>query len=123
MTLAIDARRFADSPAAYFEHSWHAMHHLPAQELEALQLAALRMRFEELRDAIPTLTAMAGEQAVDGIEALEDVVPLLFQHSVYKSYPASLLLNSRFAELTRWLDRLTTHDLSALDVSACRTVD
>jgi hypothetical protein len=123
MTVAVDARRFADSPATYFGHSWHAMHRLPAQELEALQLAALQLRFGELRDQIPTLTAMADEQGVEAIEELDDVVPLLFQHSVYKSYPVSLLLNSRFAELTRWLSRLTTHDLSALDVSACRSVD
>jgi hypothetical protein len=123
MTVAVDARRFADSPAAYFGHSWRAMHDLPVAELEALQLAALQLRFGELRDAIPTLSAMADEQGVDAIESLEDVVPLLFQHSVYKSYPASLLLNSRFTELTRWLDRLTTHDLSDVDVTACGTVD
>jgi hypothetical protein len=123
MTVAVDASRFADSPAAYFGHSWHAMHHMPAEELEALQLAALQLRFDELRDAIPTLTAMAGEQGVEAIDHLDDVVSLLFQHSVYKSYPASLLVKSRFTELTRWLDRLTTHDLSALDVSACRSVD
>jgi hypothetical protein len=123
MTVAVDASRFADSPAAYFGHSWHAMHHMPAEELEALQLAALQLRFDELRDAIPTLTAMAGEHGVEAIDHLDDVVSLLFQHSVYKSYPASLLVKSRFTELTRWLDRLTTHDLSALDVSACRSVD
>jgi hypothetical protein len=123
MTVAVDARWFADSPAAYFGHSWHAMHHLPAEELAALQLAALQLRFDELRDAIPTLTTMADEQGVEAIEALDDVVPLLFQHSVYKSYPASLLVNSRFTDLTRWLNRLTTHDLSDIDVSACGTVD
>lgn len=123
MTVAVDARRFADSPAAYFGHSWHAMHHQPAEDLQALQLAALQLRFDELREAIPTLGAMAAGQGVEAIEELEDVVPLLFQHSVYKSYPASLLRGSRFAELTRWLGRLTTHDLSGLDVSGCRSVD
>lgn len=123
MSVAGDARRFADSPASYFGHSWHAMHHLPPRELEALQLAAVQVRFDELRDAIPTLTAMVREQGVDSIDELDDIVPLLFQHSVYKSYPASLLWGSRFVELTRWLNRLTTCDLSALDVSACRSVD
>ena len=59
MTVAVDARRFADSPAAYFGHSWHAMHHQPAEDLQALQLAAVRLRFDELRDAIPTLGASA----------------------------------------------------------------
>jgi hypothetical protein len=123
MSVTVDARQFADSPAAYFGHSWHAMHHMPADELETLQLAALQMRFEELRDAIPTLAAMVDEQGIGALAGLDDVVPLLFQHSVYKSYPASLLFKSRFADLTRWLDRLTTHDLSSLDVSGCGTVD
>jgi hypothetical protein len=81
------------------------------------------MRFAQLREAIPTLTAMASEQDVTEIGELNDVVPLLFQHSVYKSYPAQLLTKSRFTELTRWLDRLTTHDLTKVDVSSAQTVD
>ncbi|PQM45412.1 hypothetical protein [Mycobacterium talmoniae] len=120
---AADVRAFADTPAEFFGHSWYAMQHLPAEELGALQLAALRMRFEQLRDAIPTLTAMAAEAGVTAIECLNDVVPLLFQHSVYKSYPVSLLVKNRFTALTRWLDRLTTHDLSAIDVSGCDSID
>jgi hypothetical protein len=123
MTVIADARRFAESPAEYFGHSWHAMHHVPAADLQALQLAALQARFQALSDAIPVLSVLVAEQDVERIDRLEDVVPLLFQHSVYKSYPAALLLRSRFADLTRWLDRLTTHDLSAVDVTACQTVD
>lgn len=118
-----EVRHFATSPASYFGHSWHAMQHVPAGELERLQLSALRMRFAELRDAIPTLRAMADESGVESIDRLGDVVPLLFQHSVYKSYPISLLVNNRFAELTRWLDRLTTHDLSTADVGDCDSID
>lgn len=123
MTAVLDAQCFADAPARYFGHSWHAMHHVPADELHALQVAAVRLRFEELRDAVPTLHAMAAEQGVDAIGALDDVVPVLFQHSVYKSYPASLLLRNRFTELTRWLDRLTALDLADVDVSACDSID
>jgi hypothetical protein len=118
-----EVRRFASLPSEYFGHSWHAMQHVPADELEALQLAALRMRFEDLRGEIPTLSAMADEYEVTAIERLEDVVPLLFQHSVYKSYPLSLLVKSRFTELTRWLDRLSTVDLSGVDVGDCASID
>ncbi len=123
MSVVVDARRFAGAPAQYFGHSWHAMHHVPADELKALQLAALRLRFGELRDTVPTLNAMASEHGVDSIDTLDDVVPVLFQHSVYKSYPASLLLCNRFTELTRWLDRLTTLDLGGVDVSECDSID
>jgi hypothetical protein len=118
-----EARRFATRPARFFGHSWHAMHHADRDRLAALQLAALRLRFDELHDRIPTLTAMAAEQGTDEIAELDDIVALLFQHSVYKSYPASLLEKNRFGQLTRWLDRLTTHDLSGLAVDECDCLD
>jgi hypothetical protein len=81
------------------------------------------LRFDELRDRIPTLQALAGEQKIERIERPDDVVPLLFQHSVYKSYPVSLLVKNKFSALTKWLDRLTTHDLAGVDVSGCESVD
>jgi hypothetical protein len=123
MSIVQNAQRFADAPADYFGHSWYAMHHVPADELHDLQLTSLQRRFAELRDEIPTLERMAGESGIDSIEEINDAVPLLFQHSVYKSYPASLLLKNRFADLTKWLDRLTTIDLSGVDVSACDSID
>jgi hypothetical protein len=123
MSTTTDARAFATNPAEYFGDSWHAMQHVPPDELAELQLGGLQLRFEQLRDQIPTLQAMAAEQGIDRIERHEDVVPLLFQHSVYKSYPISLLENNRFDALTKWLDRLTTHDLSGIDASGCDSID
>jgi hypothetical protein len=114
---------FASKPAEFFSQSWYAMQHLPAGELAAFQLAALRMRFDQLREQIPVLKTMVDETGVTQLDSIDDVVPLLFQHSVYKSYPQALLVKNRFAELTRWLDRLTTHDLSSVDVSACDSID
>ena len=118
-----EARRFIANPARFFEHSWHAMQHVDPERLAGLQVQALRIRFEELADRIPTLAAMVSEQGVDGIGELDDVVPVLFQHSVYKSYPPQLLESNRFDHLTRWLDRLTTHDLSKIDVAGCQSID
>lgn len=117
------AKAFATSPAQFFGGSWHAMQHVEPDRLAELQLAATRMRFAEQRDRIPTLAAMAGELGIEVIDEIDDVVPLLFQHSVYKSYPASLLEKNRFRHLTLWLDRLTTHDLSGLDVDGCDSID
>ena len=122
-TVDADVRAFASTPAEFFGHSWYAMHHVPADQLRGLQLSALRMRFAELRDAIPVLATMADESAISAIESLDDVVPLLFQHSVYKSYPVSLLIKNKFTALTCWLDRLTTADLRSVDVSGCDSID
>lgn len=118
-----EARAFADSPASYFDGSWDAMHEVPPDRLRALQLEAARLRFEHLRDQIGPLKALSGEHGLATIERIEDVVPLLFQHTVYKSYPASLLIGNRFTELTRWLNRLTTHDLTGVDVAQCGSID
>jgi hypothetical protein len=118
-----DALRFADAPAEFFGDSRRAMHQIDPARLAELQLSALRLRFDALRDRVPVLTAMAEEQGVTAIEQLDDIVPLLFQHSVYKSYPASLLERSRFGALTRWLDRLTSLDLAGVDADRCDSID
>ena len=120
---ADQTRRFVDSPAQFFGQSWYAMQHLPSEQLAELQLAALRLRLAELRDRIPVLSAMVSHQRIEQIDRPEDVVPLLLQHSVYKSYPISLLENNRFGPLTRWLDRLTTCDLSGVSVEHCESID
>src|ERR1700740_1118828 len=105
MSLAADALTFAGAPADYFGGSWHAMHHLERTELEHLQWEALQYRFAELRDRIAPLSAKADAHGLGALSSLNDVVPLLFEHSVYKSYPTSLLIAARFGPLTRWLDR------------------
>lgn len=118
-----EVEAFAGDPIAFFERSRLAMHTLPQAELAALQLAALRHRFAELRDRLPVLRTMADEQQITEIVALDDAAALLFPHTVYKSYPASLLVDGRFDRLTTWLSRLTTVDLSGLDVSGCDSID
>jgi hypothetical protein len=123
MSVVADSMEFGDAPAEYFGHSWFAMQHVPTDQLARLQLSTLQRRFSELRDQIPTLERLASASGIESISELNDVVPLLFQHSVYKSYPASLLLTNRFSELTNWLDRLTTLDLSTVDVADCTSID
>jgi hypothetical protein len=118
-----DLETFAGNPIAYFERSRAAMHALPAAELAALQLAALRLRFDQLRPRLAVLRTMADEQGIDELATLDDAAALLFPHTVYKSYPASLLVDGRFDKLTTWLSRLTTADLSGLDVSRCDSID
>jgi hypothetical protein len=120
---AEEVRAFATSPAQFFDGSWYAMQHVEPERLAALQLTAVQYRFKHHRDQIATLRTMSDELGISEIATLDDVIPLLFQHSVYKSYPASLLEHNRFGHLTRWLDRLTTYDLSQLDVDRCDSID
>lgn len=118
-----DVRQFADDPLRWFGGDREGMHRLPAPELAALQLAALRLRFTEVADRLPVVGALAHEQHIDAISALDDAAPLLLPHTVYKSYPASLLSQGRFDQLTRWISQLTTVDLDGLDTDGCDSVD
>ncbi|MGK3966786.1 hypothetical protein WMF38_21750 [Sorangium sp. So ce118] len=47
-----DLRTFASDPAVHFGHDREAMHTLDPTELAELQLAALRMRFRDLRERV-----------------------------------------------------------------------
>jgi hypothetical protein len=99
------------------------MHTLGREEEAALQLEAVRLRFAELRDSIPIVQRLADAEGVTEIQQVDDVVPLLFEHTVFKAYPLSLIDGQRFGELTRWLGKLTTCDLSQADVSSCTGLD
>ena len=50
-------------------------------------------------------------------------MPIRFKHSMFKSYPPSLLQNNRFDQINRWLSKLTVHDLTTVDVSRCTGID
>jgi hypothetical protein len=114
---------FLDDPSGYFGHSLTRMMGNSRADVDALQLAGLRRRFGRFRGRIGMLDKLADRQGIHAIDRLDDVVPLLFGHEIYKSYPASLLEKHRFRELTAWLNKLTTHDLSKVDVSSCRSID
>ena len=113
------------------DHSIDALFDSPPESLwlmdqaerEARQLDMMAARFEELRPRLGQLDKLATLQGVEAVSALNDVTPLLFQHTVYKSYPVSLLEKGRFDLLTRWLGGLTVHDLSGVDVSGCDSID
>jgi len=105
---------FADEPARFFLENDLFVHHLPRSQQESLQLSALQKRFVAMRDAIPPLTALADTDRISEITRLEDGAALLFPHTLYKSYPAEILNDLRFPELTEWLSRLTLIDLSAI---------
>ena len=94
-----------------------------AQDVEAYRLAELKARFDELQPRVGALRKLAQLQGVSRIDSLDDAAPLLFQHTVYKSYPMAFLEKGRFDALTKWFGQLTAHDLSKVDASGCKFVD
>lgn len=118
-----DAVSFCKDAMGYYGYSLDRIHTQSREEREHLQLEALKLRFAQLRNAIPMLKKLADAEGIEEIRTFNDVVPLLFDHTMYKSYPPSFLHNGRFDKLTQWLDKLTAIDLSAFDASACRNID
>ncbi|MCG7609005.1 MULTISPECIES: hypothetical protein [Mycobacterium] len=104
-------RSFMDRPLDYFEESVTKMHSVPRDQLEEMQREAMIERFGEQRDRIEMVRKLADRLGVERIDGFNDVVPLMFSHTAYKSYPAALVDNNRWDLMTKWLDKLTTYDL------------
>jgi len=96
---------------------------LSPDELQVLQLHWAQERFSQLRTHIPALHSLAEKQGVSHVQDFDILAALLFTHQVYKSYPFALIEEKRFDDLTRWLGKLTSHDLSDLDMSGVNSMD
>jgi hypothetical protein len=116
-------RLVADDISQYGYKNSNELFAIGRREAEVLQLGWARRRFEELAPTIAALKDQADQNKVSRIETLNDLVPLLYNHTVFKSYPMSLLEKNRFDLLTRWFDRLTPIDLSHIDAGKCEGID
>ena len=96
---------------------------LPASYLDPLRLEAARELFAERREQISVLRRRAEDTGVTEIRGFEDLVPLLFSHTVYKSYPQNLVDQGKWAALGRWLKTLSVEDPTKVDVSDVTNVD
>jgi hypothetical protein len=112
-----------DDPGSIVGLPYDECYQLTKAQLHELHLTGSRRRFAELKDKVGALKRLADEQGITEINSLDDLASLLFKHTVYKSYPLSFLEKNRFDALTRWLDGMTSLDLSNLDASGIETID
>lgn len=96
---------------------------MPVSDVAPLQLRAAQELFEVRRGQIPLLDRRATDAGIDRIERLDDVVPLLFAHTVYKSYPASFVEQGRWDRMLQWLQTLSVSDVGRVDVAGVKDVD
>lgn len=115
-----DPRRYlldliADPDHAYSVH---------ASEIVPLQLQAAQDLFERRREQIPLVAKRADDAGVTKIRSAEDIVPLLFAHTVYKSYPQSFVDRGQWDRMVQWLDTLSVADVKGgVDVAGVKDVD
>ena len=95
----------------------------PASDIEPLQLRAAHELFGERVQQIPLLARRAEEAGIARIDTLQDLVPLLFAHTVYKSYPPSFVEKGQWGRLLQWLQTLSVADVSGVDVDGVKDID
>ena len=95
----------------------------PSAELASARLQAADELFQERRQQIPLLAKRAEDAGISKIRDFDDLVPLLFAHTVYKSYPQSFYDNGRWDRMLQWLNTLSVGDVTDVDVAGVTDVD
>src|SRR6187431_1098680 len=88
-----------------------------------MQLDAANERFETRVDQIPLLKNRAQSGGVSSIDSRDDLVPLLFAHSTYKSYGEGWLVEGQWDRMGRWLQTVSTYDASGSDFTGIEDLD
>ena len=76
-----------NDPIRFFDRSITKMHQIPRDELELLQREAMARRFADHRESIAMVRKLADRLGIKELREFDDVVPLFFAHTAFKSYP------------------------------------
>jgi len=112
-----------ETPWTWIDQGFEPLYAMSWRDCEEAQLAALRLQFDKLSGQVAALDKLARREGVSKVDGVEDALPLLFDHRIYKSYPLSIIEKRDIGKLNAWLDRLTTHDLSRMDLSGLTMID
>src|SRR5262245_35012398 len=112
-----------DDPGSWMDQGYEPLFALSHKDYYPVQIEVVRRRFDQLRQPIAALDKLARRQGVERIDSIADALPLFFDHRVYKSYPLQIIETRDFPKLTAWLNRLTTNDLSTVDLGGLATLD
>lgn len=88
-----------------------------------LQPRAMNERYQAQRGKIKALARRAEESNVGEIRQNNDVVPLMFSHAVYKSYPENLVADGRWDRLLLWFSTVSATPMDNVDLKGIVDVD
>jgi hypothetical protein len=94
-----------------------------AAQVLPLQLAAANELLQDRIGRIRLLRNRAEAGGITTIRELTDIVPLLFAHTAYKSYPEGWLTERKWDRLGKWLETVSSHPVAGVDISHVRDVD
>lgn len=95
----------------------------PYSDIRDLQVAAMNERLQEQVGQVRLVKLRADDAGLSEISSFEDVVPLLLPHTVYKSYPESILRLGKWDKLTKWLGTMSTADFDGFDLEGIGDID
>jgi hypothetical protein len=75
------------------------------------------------RQQVQVLDRRARDCAVSAIDEVDQLIPLLFSHTTYKSYPLAFIKNGLWDRMTRWLGTLSAVSLNGIDLEGIADVD
>jgi hypothetical protein len=90
------------------------------EDLMPLWIEGLNERLETGIESVPVLRKLVDEVGIHQINSLEDIVPLLFAHTNYKSYPPAFIARGRWEAMNKWLDTVSTQ---RVDVDTTGVID
>lgn len=93
------------------------------EALVSTQLEAVNERFQARVDRVPLLKNRAAAGAITKVARREDVVPLLFAHSAYKSYVEGWLTQGRWDRMAKWLRTVSTYAVDGLNLENVEGLD
>jgi hypothetical protein len=96
---------------------------IPRAELQKMQIDAADEQFGERVGAVKLLANRAEAAGVKSIRSMGDIVPLLFAHTAYKSYPETWFTEGKWDRMGRWLDTVTTNRVKNVDLTDVADVD
>jgi hypothetical protein len=92
------------------------------QDREGVQLAAAAEVAAMRAGQVRTLGQRMRAEDIGPVRSLQDIVPLLFSHTTYKSYPESFVRDGRWRHLNTWMSALATKPVE-VDVDDCADID
>ncbi|MET0379872.1 MAG: hypothetical protein ABW049_12850 [Spongiibacteraceae bacterium] len=95
----------------------------PPENLRELQLVAAQERLDQRRSQVAVLDKRAREAGIDKLKSFDDLVPLLFSHTNYKSYPDNFVTNGRWDMMNLWLQTLSTKKITGVNTQGIKDVD
>lgn len=93
------------------------------EEFEPLWIDAINQRFQQCRGRIRILDQLADKAGITTVSSLEEVVPLLFAHTAYKSYPESFIDRGQWDRMNLWLDTLSKVPVEGVDTAGIADSD